>query len=237
MNNKITFAFLTFTLLQFSAFGQEKFQVGITSIFTVPSEELKKAVYNQAGGLGIGFGTNVLFNPKGSKGYSPVFFGVDFNYVTFGRDKQEQTSNNPPYKTSFNYYSISGMSRLFLSDKTEGFTPFVDGILGLKVFNTRTKIDKNFFDTVVWDEEEEVINTTNDSGLGYGLGLGFYTRKDKSAGGDFASFSVRVMYLWGDKSSYVKRGSVKVIDNSRVEYETGYTRTNMILIQLGINIF
>jgi hypothetical protein len=237
MKNNIPLTLLAFVMLGYCARAQETVQVGITGAFTVPSEELKKAVYNPAGGLGIGFGTNVLFNPKGRKGYSPVFFGVDFNYVTFGRDKQEQTSNSPPYKTSYNYYSISGLSRLFLTDKTEGFTPFVDGMLGLKVFNTRTKIDKNFFDTVVWEEEEEVLNTTNDTGLGYGLGLGFYTRKDKSEGGDFGTFTLRVLYLWGDKTSYVKRGSVKVIDNSRVEYETGYTRTNMILIQLGINIF
>ncbi len=237
MNKKILFLVLACLNSSGYAHAQEKIQVGLTGSFTIPSEELKKAVYNPAGGLGIGFGTTVLFNPKGSKGYSPVFFGGDFNFVTFGRDKQEQVGNNPPYKTSFNYYSISGLSRVFLTDKVEGFTPFVDGLLGLKVVNTRTKIDKNFFDTVVWDEEEEVLNSTNDSGLGYGLGVGFYTRKDKSEGGDFGTFTLRVVYLWGDKSSYVKRGSVQVIDNSRVEYETGYTRTNMILIQLGILIF
>ena len=48
---------------------------------------------------------------------------------------------------------------------------------------------------------------------------------------------LRAMYLWGDKTSYVKRGTVQVMPDGYVSYERGYTNTNMVLIQLGINIY
>lgn len=221
------------SVLQVTA--QDTFNFALYGHLAIPSKEFKEAVDNSVGGTGVGFGTNVLINPKGKKGYSHAFFGVDFAYNTFGRDKQEATTNAPPYKTGFNHYAISGISRVFLTDKAEGFTPFIDGMLGLKIFNTRTKIDKDLLGTIV-NAQPEVIHTTNDTGLGYGLGIGFYSRHIKSEDSSgHGSFSMRVMYLWGDKTSYVKRGSLQV-DNGYVTYDTGYTKTNMIMIQFGIVI-
>jgi hypothetical protein len=64
--------------------------------------------------------------------------------------------------------------------------------------------------------------------------LGWYTRKPKTDEDHMpSSFMFRVMYLWGDPTSYVKRGSVKV-ENGFVTYEEGTTKTNMIMVQLGI---
>lgn len=225
-----------FSISILTVFSQdhETYQVSLLANVAIPSAELKEAVDNPIGGTAVGLGFNALFNPKGKKGYSPVFIGADFSYVTFGRDKQPSTPTAPPYKTSFNYYGISGQSRFFLSNKQVGFVPFVDGLLGVKIFNTRTKIDKNVINIIVNDDEPEVINTTNDAGLGYALGAGFYTRKALNENGNRdVSFTLRAMYHWGDQTSYVKRGSLAV-NNGTVSYETGYTKTNMIMIQLGI---
>ncbi|MBX2945180.1 MAG: hypothetical protein KF725_05055 [Cyclobacteriaceae bacterium] len=227
-----------FSLGILTVFSQdhETYQVSLLANVGIPSAELKEAVDNPVGGIAVGFGFNALFNPKGKKGYSPVFVGADFSYITFGRDKQPSTPTAPPYKTSFNYYGISGLSRFFLSNKEVGFVPFVDGQLGVKIFNTRTKIDKNVVNIILNDDEPEVINTTNDAGLGYALGGGFYARKTLNENGNRdVSFTLRAMYHFGDQTSYVKRGSIQV-DNGTVSYQTGYTRTNMIMIQLGIII-
>jgi hypothetical protein len=92
----------------------------------------------------------------------------------------------PPYKTTFNYYRIAPSVRFLLNQKTTGFTPFIDGQLGAKIFNTRTKIDKNAFDTILSD----------DPGLGYGLGAGFFVRKLIGENGlHHPSFTIRVQYL------------------------------------------
>ncbi len=200
----------------------------------IPSKEFKKAVDNPVGGTAVGVGTNLLFNLKGKKQPSPLALGVDFSYLTFGRDKIDATTSSPPYKTTFNYYSMSGVMRVILTNRTTGFTPFIDGMLGVKIFNTRTKIDKNAIDVILNTDQPEVINTTNDYGLGYGLGAGWYVRKAVGENGQKApSFTMRAMFLWGDPTRYVKRSSMQV-SNGFVQYESGYTNTNMILIQLGI---
>jgi len=214
--------------------SQETFNSGVFVNFAVPTADFKQAVDNTMGGTGIGFGMNMLFNPYGKKRYSPVFFGGDFSLVTYGRDKHH---GEVPFKTSFNFYHVNGITRVFLTNRAVGFTPFIDGMLGVKVFNTRTKVDKDFFQTVVLEEEEEVLHTTNSADLGYGISLGFYTRKTGDTGEGFGSFSLRLSYLWGGKSTYVKRGSVKVVDGSYVEYETGYTHMSMFMIQLGFALF
>jgi hypothetical protein len=82
------------------------------------------------------------------------------------------------------------------------------------------------------DDEEELVGVKNYEGLGYGVGMGWYTRRPHDQEGK-NSFSLRVMYLWGDRIKYVKRGSVQVDNGGNVTFETGYTYTNTILIQLG----
>ncbi len=218
--------------------AQEANQLSLQVNTGIPTGKFKEAVDNSIGGVAVGVGANVLFNPKGKKGYSPVFFGADFSCMTFGRDKIEETTDAPPFKTTFNYYALNGMTRLFLSNKEAGFVPFIDGTLGLKIFNTRTKVDKDVTNIILNDNQPEVINTTNDNGLGYGVGMGWYTRKSANEENPStrASFTFRVMYLWGDPTSYVKRGSVKV-ENGFVTYEEGSTKTNMIMVQLGILLF
>ncbi|QOI98600.1 MAG: hypothetical protein HRU69_14410 [Flammeovirgaceae bacterium] len=224
-------------LLGLSALAQESTQVSLQVNAGIPDKEFKRAVDNSIGGTAVGFGANVLLNPKGKKGYSPLFLGADFSYMTFGRDKIEATNDAPPFKTTFNYYAINGITRLFLSTKQSGFVPFIDGTLGLKIFNTRTKVDKNVSHIILDDNQPVVINTTNDNGLGHGVGLGFYNRQPmESEDKTRASFTLRVMYLWGDPTSYVKRGSVRV-ENGFVTFEEGTTKTNMIMVQLGILIF
>jgi hypothetical protein len=235
MNKKNTLL-LILVVLAFTIYAQETAQISVSLPLAFPTKDFKEAVDNDIEGVGVGIASNVLFNPKGKNGYSPVFFGVDFSYVTFGRDKQPSTSDTPPYKTTFNYYTINGIARIFLTNKTEGFTPFVDGMLGLKIYNTRTKIDKDLLDTVFDEDQPEVIHTTNDTGLGYGVGIGFYNRKAHGEGEGKGSFTLRVLYLWGDKVEYVKRGSL-VIDNGFVNYDTGFTNTNMFMVQLGFMVF
>ncbi|MDL5050965.1 outer membrane beta-barrel protein [Oscillatoria amoena NRMC-F 0135] len=221
-------------LCMFPLAAQESDQFSLQVNTGFPVGEFKEAVDNSIGGAAVGLGLNVLFNPKGKKGYSPVFFGPDLSYMTFGRDKIESTNDTPPFKTTFNYYAINGMTRIFLSNTEAGFVPFIDGTLGLRIFNTRTKVDKNVTHIIFDDNQPEVIHTTNDSGLGYGLGMGWYTRKARDEESSTkASFTLRVMHLWGDPTSYVRRGSIKV-ENGFVTYETGYTQTNMIMVQLGV---
>jgi len=238
--NRKTFFIALLTAGSMHAHAQETktepFTISVYANAGIPSKQFKEAVSNQFEGTGVGIGSSVLFNVKGKKELSPLALGIDFSYLTFGRDKIAATSGAPPHKTTFNFYSVSAVSRVILSKRETGFTPFIDGMVGVKIVNTRTKIDKNVLNILLNNDQPEVINNTNDYGLGYGLGMGWYTRKMAGDNGQgTASFTLRIMYLWGDQTSYVKRGSMQV-NNGYVSYETGHTNTNMVLIQLGIFI-
>jgi hypothetical protein len=230
-----------FILSPYALYSQEEpspVHVGINLVAGIPGSGFREAVDNNLGGLGVGPGLYVLVNPFGKQKPSHVYLGLDLQYLYFGRDKVAETSVAPPYKTSFNYYSVDGIARIFPMQRS-GFNIFLDGMLGLKIMNARTKIDKNAIQTIIADEQEEVINNATDSGLGYGVGVGFYSKRyDEQEGSKtgLPSLSLRVVYMWGDKVSYVKRGSINV-DNGFVTYQQGYARTDMIQIQLGMYIF
>jgi hypothetical protein len=202
-----------------------------------PSATLKKAVDNNFGGVGVGVGSSILFNPTAKRKNSPVLIGLDFNYLTFGRDKIQATNTSPPYKTSYNFYSVCPQMRLMPFPEKIGFSPFLDAIIGLKIMNARTKVDKNILNSLNKDEDEVIQNAT-DSGLGYGVGVGFFNRKygDEGKTTSKASFTVRVMYHWGGSIEYVKRGSL-VIDNGTVSFEEGKTRLDMLVVQIGLHVF
>jgi hypothetical protein len=209
----------------------DTFHFNLTALVGIPSKEFKEAVRNDFGDIGVGFATSILLNPFGKKKPSPILMGIDFSYLTYGVDKIDQSSSNPPLKTTFNVYNISAAFR-FLPKQSGGFAPFVDGMIGSRIFNTRTKINKDILDTVINDDQPEVINTTNDAGLCYTLGVGFFNRKsdrDELKG----SFTFRILYTWGDDAEYIIRDSIQLDANNFVTYETARTRTDMFLIQLG----
>ncbi len=200
----------------------------INSQVAVPAKEFRQAINNSIGDLGIGLAGGFLFSPLGQKKPSPVLIGIDVGYLNYGVEKIGADSGNPPLKITHNIFSFDGIGRLRPFNHTGKITPFVDGLLGLKLYNTRVKIDKTFFDTVFNNDEAEVLKNVNNTGVNFGLGCGFYTHSSKGIG-----FTMRGLYMWGDEVDYVVRNSVKM-DNGTLSYETATANTSMLTIQLGI---
>ena len=215
----------------------DKFNFHILGQVAIPSEELKKAINNELGNLGYGFSTGFAVNPFMKKRPSPVFLGAEFGYLFYGVDTIEAKNDIPPLKTSYNVYSFNALGRVILT-QSQRFVPFIDGLVGVKVFNTRTKIDKNLIDTALNDDQEELIHKTNDAGLNYSVGLGFYTRRAKKTPDEARpSFSLRFLYVWGDETEYVIRDSIEVSPDMFVTYETGRANTTMFQIQFGLMLY
>lgn len=227
------------SILHFS-FSQttDKFQFGLYGNIGFPVGEFRENVSNSFGGTGWGAGMNFFLNPKKGGAYSPVFIGIEGNYMNLGTDKTPESTFLPQLKTTYNYFNIGPVFRLFLSDREEGFVPFLDGFVGMKVLNSRTQVDNSIIDTLLDEEYLESLLSTNYEGLGYGVGLGFYKRKikEESANGTM-SFYMRLMYQYGDRINYVKRGSVEVDNDGAITYETGKTETSLLLLQIGLLIF
>jgi hypothetical protein len=209
-------------------FTSVHFYAGVQS--AIPSAEFRKVINNAAGNLGYGFFTGLAVSPLGKNKPSPVLLGIDFGYFLYGNEKQKGSGTMPTLKTTHNVFTWNGMARLKPAHQRGSITPFADGLLGLKLFNSKTKIDKDLTNIIFNDNQNEVINNVKDTGLNYGLGVGFYTNPKKRAN---AGFQLRVLYLWGDEMKYVVRNSVVVDANGFVTYETARANTSMVIIQLG----
>jgi hypothetical protein len=196
----------------------------------VPHKEFREAIQNDLGNLGYGIATGLVLSPLLENKPSPVLLGLDFGYFKYGQDKQSATSTSPPLKTTYNVFTWNGMARLRPRFQRGAITPFADGLLGLKLYNTKTKIDKDVVDFIFNDSQPEIINNVKNTSLNYGLGVGFYTNpKNQNNPG----FTLRVLYLWGDDVTYVVRNSVKVTPAGDVTFTTDRANTSMVLIQLG----
>ena len=199
-------------------------------LLALPSAEFRSTINNSIFNLAAGVGGGFLVNPFGKKRASPVHIGFDFNYLNYGIDYTDATSTMPPLKTTFNIFTYSLMARLQRPDRTRGFTPFADGMIGIREFATVTKVDKNVSNIVYATDQPEVLSRISDTGLNFGLGAGFL------AGRSSLVFTCRLMFLWGREVDYVVRHSVVIDSSGHVNYTKGSTTTSLLMLQIGIQL-
>lgn len=191
-----------------------------------PDAQFKKAMDSNFGGSSLGFTSSFGFNPYGSRRESPLLMGLDFTYHSFGRDQTTDPITSVLYKSSFNHYFVGPLFRLYPIRKDK-LIPFLEATAGLSILSTRIKTDE-------LAEETYVLDSKNDKGFGYSMGIGFHTNRVKEDLDQLrTSFFMKLLYSWGDRSSYVKRNSVSVVDDF-LSYDTGYTSTNMLQVQVGV---
>lgn len=221
---------------------QSSFQSAIPGYFYLglagglPEASLKSSIKSDYGDITMGFATGFGINPFGKKRESPLLFGVDFSYLTFGRDKITDPVTSFRYKFTINKIFVGPNARIYFPLKGK-IALFADGMVGGHIMNGRIKVDKTIFDD---GEEDIVIGSENDGSLGYGFGVGIHSRKVSIADSEIpeahASFFVRFSYLSADRSRFIKRGSVQVV-NDVLTYQTGFTGTGMFQLTLGAIIY
>jgi hypothetical protein len=216
----------------------EKAHISFYGNLGFPMGEFRQTIQNSIGGNGVGLGTSMLFNPKKESAFSPVMIGFEVNYLHLGTEKTPESTFLPQLKTSYNYITLGPVIRAVLSQKDQGIIPFVDGFVGMKLLNTKTRIDNTIVDTLLDQEYLESLLSTNYEGLGYGLGVGFFTRKlDKGGINVGNSFYLKLNYAYGDRLTYVKKGSIAVDSEGFITYKNGKTETGMLTLQAGIMLY
>lgn len=113
----------------------------------MPSKEFRQVVYNNFGNLGYGINTGLILSPLLERRPSPFLIGLDFSYFTYGQEKDGATANTPRLKSTYNVYTWNGLVRIRPPLEKGAITPFADGLLGLKLYTTKTKVDKNLLDS------------------------------------------------------------------------------------------
>lgn len=192
----------------------------------VADKQYRRAMDGHAFGMSTGFG----FNPLGPSRSSPFLLGVDFSAYSFGGDDTTDPVTDIDYRTSYNTSFTGLLARVYpLSLPTVNF--FVDGVAGLRNIGIRTRED------VYNSEEALVVHKLNDRSFGYGVGIGLHGKRAKSDNDEpRLSVLARVVHLWGERSSYLERESVRVT-NGDVTFRSGFTATGMWQIQLGVILY
>jgi hypothetical protein len=213
--------------------GYDQFHLYAFAQVAVPLGELRDAIKNGYGNVGIGIGGGILLNPLKKGKPSPLLVGVDGGYLLYGVDRIPANATHGEINSSFNIYTV-GLSGRLMASQYRRFTPFVDGMFGLKIFNLRSKV----YQTVNGTTTEYVLDSHNDNTMSYSAGAGFFLR---TRGGrlDFGNigFFLRFLYSWGLETRYVQRNSIYIDANNNLQYQTATTQTNMFLIQFGVQIY
>ena len=190
----------------------------------VPLEDFRAVSPNA---VGVGGALGVLATLK----QSPFLVGGEFSYLNYGVERNTlnaNTSDEFDIRTSNNIVSFHGVLRF--RPKVEGpIIPYFDGMVGTKVFNTRTKITYEVLNLLIDDSEEEIIERFNDPTFSYGGGMGLSIHI-----GSAAFLDVRAVYLYGSRAEYVAKRSVTITNGDQINYEKRQSRTDMLNAQISL---
>ncbi|WP_137758405.1 hypothetical protein [Pontibacter sp. SGAir0037] len=235
---KLTVTFLLFlSLFTFSSsYAQEQVEeeerrpvgsVYIGAVYMQPVGAFR-STYPNGDAIGGTFG--LLVNPL--KRATALEVGAQVSYLSQGIHKVE--TNNTAYhdvlKTAHSIIPIHLVARL-KSQTTSLVKPYLDGLAGISIFNTRTKIKEDLLDFMQDGHQPVILNKHNSTGISYGLGAGllFHTGKSKETMAD-----IRLVYLYSPIEKYVQRGHVTVLQDGFPAYSFSLSETSMFMLQLNL---
>jgi hypothetical protein len=181
------------------------------------------------------------FGIKGMAGIhmprSPLFFGVDFSFLTFGTDSRKEAfnSNIPDVRVQVDnsYNMASGFGLLRMTGQNFMFRPYVEGLFGVNYLYTQSVVRNSGNDG---DEIASDINLDDFTpAYGIGAGLQYLVWDGRQVYGTLVYLNVQARYIRGGNAEYVLPGT---IDTSGLAagFETAESRTDTAFIQIGMSI-
>ena len=214
------------------AFAQ-KLDIGIDFLTGLPQNEFRDKIretgYGVSGHVGYFLGD------------MPIMVGAELGYLRYGSENhREYLSETIPeiivdVKTTNNILMFHGFARLQSQDGP--VRPYVEGLWGFKYLFTRTSIKDNWYD-------EEIAATTNYDDIvgsrGLGAGVDFLlwngNKRRNHPGVYDISLNVSARYLWGNKASYLKKGSIIRNEDGSLTYLVYRSTTDLLTPQFGLRI-
>lgn len=223
MMKKITLFLL---LLFFYLTTQAQPQVGINLQMGLPMNQFK----DKTEAVGFGFGGYLLMPIS----QSPFHLGLDMNYQIYGSDsKDEEVFINgfvDKYEIQTNNNILLGHLMGRILPKTDFFMhPYFDFMLGFKYLYTRSVITD--------DSSSDPLESNTDLydwAFSYGGAGGVHVNL-----GENVNLDLRILYLNGSRAKYLEKGSIQQdpTNPNALIFDTKTSKTDMLVPQLGINIF
>jgi hypothetical protein len=180
------------------------------------------------GGQALGPAFGVLAKPGPAR--LPFEVGVEVSYLVDGISRQEAQALTPSYtvKTTHSYIPLHAVFRL-KPRRTRTLTPYADGLAGITIFNSRSKIKEDIFSSGQADEPA-VLDKYNSTVFSYGLAAGLLIKGKKQA----PRLDLRLVYLESPLGTYVKRGNLSIDQQGYPVYRFTHSETSMLLLQLHV---
>ncbi|GEO03142.1 hypothetical protein AAE02nite_08060 [Adhaeribacter aerolatus] len=203
----------------------------IGSVFIGLGYTLPTAGFRETYATGHAKGGTFGFTVRPVAGTAPIELGAEVSYLPFGIEKQPVGTGSSSYtlKTTHSQVPLHALVRL-KPRRLSTVTPYLDGLAGITVFNSRTKIKEDLF-TSLRDEDPIVVSRHTSTVFNYGLAAGFSVAVNnrKSFYAD-----IRLIYLESPLATYVKKGDVLVDQNGDATYLYSRSETSTFMVQLNL---
>ena len=226
MNKLLWFPLLLIGLPLFSQIPRWEFDISGAAAF--PRGEMQDLLDDDGFGIGLRLAHRL--------GRSPFVVGFDFNALELESDEFDTyefiDGYAIPTATELEVSSnvLMGHLSLRLQRPNGILRPYVEGLLGVKYFETEMKW---FFDDDYDDEPFDTETVTDDTALSYGLGVGINMDIRRYGNGPGISLRAGCRYLQGSEATYVVDNSVE-FDGVFVDYLTAETETDMLSVDVGL---
>lgn len=239
---KRAFILLSIILVAASAQAQEQTTFGMNIHVISPQGAFRQEIDRL--GVGIQFAGSYRFSG------TPFALGGEFAFHNYGVDSRDErfSTTIPDLKVRVeNSYNQLAFLLLGRAEpiQTGAFRPYLEALWGGNYFFTETSIHNRFA-----SDEEPIARDTNidDWAMtwGGGAGIQFQVYETDSevfngAGEEMRTVPTKIFlnigarYMYGNEATYLKSGSVQV-DNGQVTYDTSRSKTDMMIIQVGVTV-
>ena len=183
---------------------------------------------------GVGGNVGIVFGPLKNSNFFQL--GAEFGLTHMKTQKNEiKTQSEPEYhKTISTLHDILMVAR-FKKQKENKVIPFLDGLVGGKIFVTKTKYNNNFLETLFNSENKDKYRREVSSVWTYGAaaGVAFNLQPPTNASDETEVIEIRVMYLASGNMSYDAPENVTYSGVNPQYHPTALSKTNMVMLQIN----
>jgi len=222
------------------SYAQTKFQGSANILLGFPQGKFKE----NAAALGGAAGFDFAYSPA----TSPFGIGAAIGFIIYGSDTRRETVKTSTADFLVDVTTTNAIIQAHLigrvQHKNGPVRPYLEAAFGLNHLTTDTSIEgaENGWDG---DDGEHGISTNNmsDTALSYGGGAGVMVKihegEKVSASGKVKTWNLlldtRVRYMVGGNARYLKKGSIRRIDDELV-YDFKESATDLLTAQIGVTV-
>lgn len=239
---KRSFILLSIILVAASVQAQEQTSFGMNIHMITPQGAFRQEIDRL--GIGIQFAGSYRFSG------TPFALGGEFAFHNYGVDSRDErfSTTIPDLKVRVeNSYNQLAFLLLGRAEpiQTGTFRPYLEALWGGNYFFTETSIRNRFS-----SDDEPIARDTNidDWAMTWGGGAGMQLLVHETTSEVFNGpgeemktvptkifVNIGARYMLGNEATYLKKGSVRV-NNGQVTYDTSRSKTDMMIIQLGMTV-